>query len=530
MALLNQGFVRSLNLDDVENSILSINNLAGGTITDDLIVFANNENNVTKLLFKRPGIDTNNSVVTEGDGSVFRQADKIGTFGNGDQVRIRSIINITNIERDGLPFAANDQLRVTLEKPLPVEFFNPANGVIKVTLNETRFVIATDQLNGKEYVATGIYNGIDPPIQFFLNDVGYPEDLDDGGVDQNAIGAFDPDGPNDNLDNYPYITSPALPGPAVVSGDPIDYNRIYFIANSDAINQFRIGRNFSRRELIDQIDFGTSFAGDVPGPAGYNGTSGASVIFERVNKCVKENLINLSLPVFEDRNDFTYSSGVLNNGINGNFTRLESSLDAATFYTLQKYLSREYNYYDVDELEFAGNLYSSDPDGFNQIQSDLVETDRSPGVYIINKDASPAFDNIVLTRAYSDNTQPWELNVNTLEYQALRDFNGNSTTFNDNNQEMTIGNLILQDKPVSNGGTDAIEIGSTSEPLQNVEVLTLGEASVIDSGQPILAADANQARFTHKLNVLIDTTGEGPEFYSICLSTVADPGTAPGSS
>jgi len=528
MALLNQGFVRSLSLDDVEDSILSINNLAGGTITNDLIVFANNENNVTKLLFKRPGIDTNNSVVTEGDGSVFRQADKIGTFGNGDQVRIRSIINITNIERDGLPFAANDQLRVTLEKPLPANFFDPANGVVKVILNETRFEIATDQLNGKEYVATGIFDG-NPQIQFFLNDVGYPEDLDDEGVDQNAIGDFDPDGPNNNLDNYPYIISSSLAGPAVVSGDAIDYNRIYFIANSDAINQFRIGRNFSRRELIDQIDFGTSFAGDVP-VAGYNGTSGASVIFERVNKCVKENLINLSLPVFEDRNDFTYTSGALSFSINENFSRLESSLDSATFYTLQKYLSREYNYYDVDELEFAGNLYSSDPDGFNQIQSDLVETDRSPGVYIINKDASPAFDNIVLTRAYSDNTQPWELNVNTLEFQALRDFDGNSTTFNDNNQEMTIGNLILQDKPVSNGGTDAIEIGSALEPLQNVEVLTLGEASVIDSGQPVLAADPNQFRFTHKLNVLIDTTGEGPEFYSICLSTVADAGTAAGSS
>jgi len=62
MALLNQGFVRSLNLDDIEDAILSINNLAGGTITEDLVVFANNDKNSTRLLFKRPIIDSNNSV------------------------------------------------------------------------------------------------------------------------------------------------------------------------------------------------------------------------------------------------------------------------------------------------------------------------------------------------------------------------------------------------------------------------------------------------------------------------------------
>lgn len=525
MALLNQGFVRSLNLDDIEDAILSINNLAGGTITEDLIVFANNDKNTTRLLFKRPVIDSNNSVVTDGDGSVFTQADKIGTFGNGDRVYIRSLINITNMERDGQPWAANDQIRVTLEKPLPANFFNPANGQVLVTLQETRFELITDSLNNKEYVATGLFDG-NPQIQFFLNGVGYPESLDTEGLDRNAIGNFDPDGPNDNLDNYPYITSPQLPGPNVVSGEQISYNQLYFIANSNAINQFRIGRNFSRRELIDQIDFGGAFAGDVGG-LGYTGAQGCSVVFERVNTCVKENLLNLSLPVFEDRNDFTYTSGALSSSINGNFSTIENSLDSATFYTLKKYLSREYNYYDETELQFAGNLFTSDPDAFNQTTTDLTTTDKSPGVYIINKDASPSFDNLVITRAYSDNTQPWELNGTTLEYQVLRDFDGNRPAFNVTNQEMSIGNMILQDKSVANGGTDTVEIGSATELLQNVDVLTAGEATAIG---PILAQDAAFDRFTHKMNALIDTTGLGPEFYSICLSTVADAGTAPGSS
>ena len=514
MALLNQGFVRSLNLDDIEDAILSINNLAGGTITEDLVVFANNDKNSTRLLFKRPIIDSNNSVVTDGDGSVFTQADKIGTFGNGDKVRIRSLIRITNVERDGLGFAALDQLRVTLEKNLPAGFFNPDNGVIKVTMYETRFNIATDQLNNIEYVATGTYSPGESsgPIQFTLNEVGYPEDLDGEGVDQNAIGAFDPDGPSNNLDNYPYIISPQLPGPNVVSGDQIDYNQFYFIVNSNATNAFRIGRNFSRRELIEQIDFGTAF----------NGPNGDSVVFERTNTSTKDNLINLSFPVFEDESDFDYFNQVLELSINNNFSLLESSLDAATFYTLKKYLSEEYNYYNESELEFSGNLFCSDPDGFNQTPADLVTRqlesdppDKTPGVFIINKDASSSFDNIITTRAYSDNTQPWELNVDTLEFQSLRDFSGNSTAFNDANQEMTIGNMILQDKASEN----AVTIGSATEQLQNVEVLSLAAAQNLVGGQPVTASDPNFDRFTHKINVLIDT-GNGPEFYSICLSTL----------
>ena len=101
MALLNQGFVRALSLDDNEDAFSSINNLAGGTITSDMVLFANNKNNTTRLIFKRPLIESNNTVTTDGDGSIFRQDGAVGTFGNGDKVRIKSIIKIVNAERDG---------------------------------------------------------------------------------------------------------------------------------------------------------------------------------------------------------------------------------------------------------------------------------------------------------------------------------------------------------------------------------------------------------------------------------------------
>lgn len=593
MALLNQGFVRALSLDDNEDAFSSINNLAGGTITSDMVLFANNKNNTTRLIFKRPLIESNNTVTTDGDGSIFRQDGAVGTFGNGDKVRIKSIIKIVNAERDGgnnlissnETWAAADQIRITLERNLPAKFFDPNRGPVRITMYDTDFSIATDRFNGIEYVATGLYqtstavainvgigypanttvtasttvqsgsgNGelvvrfntnqfgsIDGPLtvinaglgyqtndegfisggtgvyriineeetigpsQFFINEVGRLPDDDGNGVDQNSIGDFD-------TSKFAYIVSSRLPAPEVVSGDPLDFNRTYFIANSNATDQFKIGRNFSRRELIDLIDFGSSFAGDVSSINGYDGTSGCSVIFERTNECTQENLRNLSRPVFEDRNDFTYTSGSLQRSIGENFTFLESRLDSAAFYTLKKYLTKQYNYYDEESIDFSGNLYCTDPDGFNQTTTDLASTDKSPGVYIINKDLS-TINNLVLTRAYSDNTQPWELNVDTLEYQSLRDFDGNFNAANAAAQEMQIGNLILQDKPIANGGTDAVEIGSATEQLQNVTVLSQGDIDTL--GVP--ASDQAQTVFTHKMNVLIDT-GNGPEFYSICLS------------
>ena len=96
---------------------------------------------------------------------------------------------------------------------------------------------------------------------------------------------WDPDGPNNNLVTYPYITSPSLPLPSVVSGPELTYDRTYFIAFSNAINEFRLARTYSKTELIDQIDFGFAFAGSAP-PA-------KSVVIQRVNECTQDNLKNL---------------------------------------------------------------------------------------------------------------------------------------------------------------------------------------------------------------------------------------------
>lgn len=508
MALLNQGFVRSLNLDDVIDPFLALNNLGGGSITDDMAVFADNKNNATKLVVRCPSKSgnvtdqtyTQISTPVGADGTVFKLPNIIGVFGNGDIVRIKTIVKINNAIRIGV----SDQLFLQLDEPVPSGFFQPGQETL-VTLNDTRFTIITTSLNGKTFVATpGAGSN-----EIFLEDLGYPEKLDNQGNDLNNIGTWDPDGPNNNLVTYPYITSPSLPLPSVVSGAAITYDRTYFIAFSNAINEFRLARDYSKIDLIDQIDFGFAFAGSAP-PA-------KSIVIERINECTQDNLKNLARPIFED-DEFTYDTGVLNNGLNANFSLLETALDSANFFRFKKYLGNENNIYQEPTLDFGGNLTTSDPDGFNSSPASLNPSTnpKTPGVFILDKDNS-TLSSIIRTRAYSDNTQPWELNAttSTLEYQTLRNFSGAYSSTNATNQDMQIGNMILADTSTNN----ALELGDATALFQGVEILTTAEANAIG---PI---SYQGPRFTHKLPVLI----EG-EFYSICMSAVKNEGTAPGSS
>lgn len=509
MALLNQGFVRALNLDDVIDPFLALNNLGGGSITDDMAVFADNKNNVTNLVVRAPsesGSPTDQSYTEIGtppgsDGTVFKLPNIIGVFGNGDVVRVKTIIKINNAIRIGV----SDQLFLQLDEPVPVGFFQPGQQTL-VTLNDTRFSIITTALNGKPFVATpGAGSN-----EILLEDIGYPEKLDNQGIDLNNIGLWDPDGPNNNLVTYPYITSPSLPLPSVVSGPELTYDRTYFIAFSNAINEFRLARTYSKTELIDQIDFGFAFAGSAP-PA-------KSVVIQRVNECTQDNLKNLARPIFED-DEFTYDTGSLTRSFNSNFSVLETSLDSANFFRIKKYLTNEDNLYQEQTLDFGGNLVTSDPDGFNISPSQLNPSTypTTPGIFILDKDNSTLSPpSIFRTRAYSDNTQPWEFNAltSTLEYQSLRDFSGNYSSSNATNQDMQIGNFIFADS-----SNNVLELGDSSSLFQGVEVLTTLEA------QGIGPISFQGSRFTHKLPVLI----EG-EFYSICMSAVKDNGSAPGSS
>lgn len=458
MTSLNQGFVRSFNLDETIDAFKAINNLAKGSITADLVVFANNAGNNTRLIFDR--FNPNNSVFLSGDGTVFLQEDKIGTFGNGDPVKIKSIVKIVSAQYNQV----TDTLFLTLEEPHGINF---GGGQVRIKLQDTYFDgPATNTLNDKEFVVqSGGGNN-----QLLLFDIGFDEVI--GGT-----GSFAPN--FNNVNRYPYIESVSIPLP-IVSGDPLAYDETYFIVFSNAVNQFRIGRNYSKVTLINQINFGSL---------------NRNIVFERSNECTQENLLNLSTPSFEDQ-DYTLGNDVLERSFGENFTLLESYLDSANFFRIKKYLTSSDNVFNEPELSFEGNLLTTDPDVFNVVQSDLLNS-TSPGVFILDKDLSTT-TNIVKTRAYSDNTQPWEFaNGTTLEYEVLRDkLTGARQSLT--TQEMQIGNLIIADKSTSG----MIELD--------------GVQSIVSISSPtILATDPARLRFTHKMPVLING-----QSYSICLSQV----------
>jgi hypothetical protein len=461
MTSLNQGFVREFNLDETIDSFKAINNLAKGSITSDLVVFANNSENITRLIFDR--FNANSSVFKEplADGTTFLQSDKIGTFGNGDRVRIKTIDKILNAQYN----TVTDTLFLTLEEPHGINF---GGGVVYIKLQGTYFDgPATNTLNDIFYVAQSGGGG----NQLLLFDIGF--DSVTGGV-----GTFAPN--FNNVNRYPYIESFSLPLPTLASGSPLAYDQIYYIAFSNAINKFRVGRNFSRTSLINQIDFGSL---------------NKNIVFERINECTQENLLNLSRPVFED-DTYTYFNGVLGRSFGENFTTLESYLDSANYFKIKKYLTSSNNVFNETELSFEGNLLSSDADTFNTLPSNLSDSVTSPGIFILDKDSSST-SNIVKIRAYSDNTQPWELTGGTtLEYAVLRD-KITDNRFSLTTQEMQIGNLIMADKSASG----MIEL----DGMQNITLV---------SSPTIPASDPSKLKFTHKMPILVNG-----EIYSLCLST-----------
>lgn len=545
MALLNQGFVRSLNLFEIEDAVKALQNLSdSASIPTDLQIFAGNTTNVTRLIFNSGDPeDTIENPVEPDAGTIFTQIDKIATFGNGDSIKLRVAQEIFNIQRNASE-AVNDELIVTFLAPHGIA--NPnvdpnspfATTTVFISLEGTIF----ENANRGNYVATGAATALNKKFyraeylsstQVRLFDVGYKQKLELvdefnpglGFEDVNDPGDFvqsgDPSAPEDYL---PYGTCRFFPFPTVIngnSGQPINFDQTYFIVFSDAIRNFRIGSNYSRTQLIDQIRFNTAeFVNKI-------------IVIERSNETTQENLINLARPEFED-NNFTFSTGALSQNFNNNFSNLESFLDNANFFRLKKYLTTEDNLFDVDEIDNEGVFYSSDPDVYNNTAS-ILQTDTSPGVYILNKDSSDITSNppvINKLRAYSDNTQPWELQAgppDVLEYQVLRD-PITEVKRDPALQEMQIGNLTLGD---SAAGYLELCSGGT-EFFQGVRVFSgtekeLDLSSTGNGFQQVFAVDSQKFRFTHKIDCLIDG-----EFYSICLTKdgpdlVADEGTGPGS-
>jgi hypothetical protein len=527
MALLNQGFVRTLNLFEAEDANKIFENLADGvTIPADLQVFAGNTTNITRLIFKPGDVFSTATNPSDPDaGTVFEQRDKLATFGNGDPVKLRVAQSIFNITRNLLD-AQQDALVITYSGAHGIPQVTFTQTEVYVSLEGTLFANVATALNQKFYRAQ--YSST---TQLRIFDVGYKQKLELIDPNNPSLGFEDVNDPGEFVqvgdigaptDYFPYSTSQFFPFPTVLTGDQVSFDQTYYIVFSDAVTTFRVGRNYSRTQLIQQLRFNTSELAT------------KNIIFERSNATNKKNLENLARPVFEDE-FFTFTSGALNRTFGDNFDDLESYLDNANFFRQKKFLTSEDNLFDVTEIGSEGVITTTDTDIFNSEVSDLFQ-DTSPGVYILNKDASSIIvDPPVITklRAYSDNTQPWSLLAgppDILEYQVLRNPITNLPR-SASAQEMQIGNLSIGD--TSNGYIE-IASGNTRTPgeyFSGVQILS-GTQRRLDlsdygiSNAQVYAIDTQKYRFTHKIDCIIDG-----EFYSLCLTKDIgnDNGTGAGS-
>lgn len=402
---INQGYVRSFNLSETIDEIKSINNLAGGSISDDISIFAGNTKNTSKVVYK-PGLPDNEII----NNKIFR-FDLLACYGNGDPIKVKAGRSISNLVYN----TVNDTLTVTFNEPHGLTTGDIATKVT-LRLRDTFFDgPGTIRFNEKDYTIGGIagtntltlvnieYNGEDP-------------------------GVFTKTG------RYPYAVCTLFPLP-----NPLSYTQDYFVVLSNAIDRFQIATSYVRGQLINPI----SITETVTYP----------LIFERLNEVTKEALINLSRPEFQD-DEFDYNNNVLRRSFGENFDYLESILDAADYFRLKKYTRSEDNVFNENPIKIGGNVRTIDPDGFNSTTEKLFNT-KSPGIFIIDPSSNP--DNIIRLRAFSDNTQPWELDQasGTLEYAVIP---GRSAA----NQEMSIGNMVLKGNPISMDGVQNIIIESVS--------------------------------------------------------------------
>jgi len=457
MASVNQGYVTSFNLSETIDETLTINNLGGGSISDDLSVFAGNTKNFSRIVYKP---NTPNFSATITAGTTQFQFDLISCYGNGDPIKIKIGKTISDITYD---FELDE---LTIE-------FDSAHGLVSDSIGN--FITIVDSyFDGP---GTIFFNertlkiaSIPTATSITIVNTGYLDIYED------EPGVFDPSA---NLavgqsTRYTYAVTTSFPLPA-----PLSYTNDYFAVLSNGINQFKLSNSYRRGQLIVPL----LITDPINDP----------LIFERSNAVTQQNLLNLVKPDFQDDNNATgqaaiFYNDVLDRSFNENFDYLESILDSSNYFRLKKYRRSTSNVFRENPIKLEGNMRTLDPDNAN-VGTEEIFAETSPGIFIIDPDSST--DNIIKLRSFSDNTSPWEYDgVATLEYSAQSLV---STTTSQAQalagQTMSIGNMILKGDPIGMDNLQGVVVESgTFTPIQ---------------------------KFTHKLPVLING-----EEYNILLTNL----------
>lgn len=360
MAILNQGFVRELNLDETIDEAKAINNLATGSISEDLSVFAGNSSNQSEFIWVNPsGSSTDTAYSFDPTESSFKFNSLIA-YGNGDPLKQ---IKPVHLIEDAVWTQSGISGFITITTNMP-HGIDPNAALPLITLEETRFDIAGGNINGEHQVQS-VPSTTTITITY---------DTDPGALLASS-----------QYKSWITYENLALPS-------PLAKNEKYYVVYSNSLDQFKVDDAY--------VEIGVNNFISITSPIEVD------IVFIRTNKVEQQSLLYLITPEVNDE-EFNYSFAG-GGSIEDRFNRLEGNIDSSNFLRTKKLRTDSNNAF-KDEVRLEGHLRIFDPDPYNQQTSDLF--DQKSGVYITNPSSS--LDDIQKLRAFSSNANPWTVETGT---------------------------------------------------------------------------------------------------------------------
>jgi len=382
MAILNQGFVQELNLDETIDEAKAINNLATGSISEDLAVFAGNSLNESEFIWVNPGGQTNTGYSFDVTENLFTFNSLIA-YGNGDPIKeVRPV----HLIADAVWTVSGLSGFITLTTNRPHGIDPASLPYPSIDIVNTSFDIAGSAVNGT-YAIQSVPNNNEITITF---------DTDPGSIRPSSLYTSWIQN-NDIFD---------LPNPLV--SNP----KIYYIVYSNSINSFKLSDDYVERGINTVVDITESIDSDL--------------VFFRRNEVTQSSILNLIPPEIIDE-EFSYNASG-GGTIDEKFETLEGNIDSSTFLRTIKYRVDADNVF-KQNIRYEGHLRVFDPSDYNSNISNIFEEES--GVYILNPNSDPS--DIQKLRAFSSNSNPW---IDDTPGST----SGNLTT---QSTEMNIGNLKL---------------------------------------------------------------------------------------
>jgi hypothetical protein len=360
MAILNQGFVQELNLDETIDEAKAINNLATGSISEDLTVFAGNSSNQSEFIWINPsGSSTDTAYSFNPTESSFKFNSLIA-YGNGDpikQIKPVHLIADATWTQSGI----SGFITITTNMPHGID---PSASLPIVELENTRFDISGSSTNG-QYQVSSVVSSTKFTIAY---------DTNPGALIESSV-------------YNSWITYEDLQLPS-----PLSKNQVYYIVYSNSFNEFKVDDSYVEIGINNFIAISSPINVDI--------------VFVRSNKVEQQNLLYLINPEINDEGfSYSFAGG---GTIDEKFETLEGNIDSSNFLRTKKLRVDGDNYF-KDRIRLEGNLRIFDPDPYNQTTTNLF--DEKSGVYITNPSSS--LDDIQKLRAFSSNANPWTVEVSS---------------------------------------------------------------------------------------------------------------------